>query len=115
MNNRKTENEQRARLRKQKLLQDHHRNKALQEKRANVKDKLSQEHLITSAAELYKVLSEIDSGSGISSSKKKSKKLQLLRTQINIRKKILHQQIAIVFTQSRRQRPFDDIARDLAE
>ena len=51
------------------------------------KDKLLEEHLITSE-ELHQSISDIDKEQ-ISISKKKKKKITLLKTQMNIRKKLL--------------------------
>lgn len=42
-------------------------------------------------------------------------KLKLLRTQVNIRKKILKQEVPVTFTHSRKQRPVNRIIDELAE
>ena len=51
-----------------------------------MRDKLSQSHLIISSEELHQTLKEINE-EVCSVTKKKTKKLALLRTQVNIRKK----------------------------
>lgn len=74
---------------------------------------LSKVHLITSGNELKDALVAIDK-ENISKSKKREKKLVLLKTQIKIRKKILNQKIHIVFSHCRKQRPVHDIAKELS-
>lgn len=88
------------------------RTEALQQRAKKERNELSQLHLITLPEELVKVLAEIDKTS-ISASKKKSQKIDLLETQVRIRKKVIHQRIPITFTQCRRQRPFNGIIKAL--
>jgi len=57
-------------------------------------------------------MDEIDSES-IPPSKKKQKKLKVLRTQVNIRKKVLKQNINIPFSTARKQRTVPEIINDL--
>lgn len=90
------------------------RREAFQQRAKRERDKLSQLHLITSPEELAQALAEIDK-TNISASKKKAKKLDLLKIQVRIRKKVLHQRIAITFTQSRRQRPLNEIVMALSD
>lgn len=111
---RKEQNEKRSEQRRDHILREHTRRQALQQKAQKMKDKLSQLHLITSSDELYCAIHEIDE-ENISNSKKKTKKLALLRTQVNIRKKVLEQDICIIFTRSRKQRPLDEIIKDLSD
>ena len=59
-------------------------------------------------------MESIDSES-TTAQKKKTLKLSLLRTQVNIRKKVLGQNIHIIFTHARKQRPVGDIVEELAD
>jgi len=68
------------------MKQAHMRRQAL-ERRAR-QEKLLSLHLITSSSELFKAVSDIDHMM-TSTSKKKHEKLSLLRSQINIWKKVL--------------------------
>jgi hypothetical protein len=67
--------------------------------------------LITSAEELHQATSDIDD-EAISLSKKKAKKISLLRT---LRKKLLKQKIQITFSHSRKQRPINEVIEELSE
>ena len=99
--------------RRQRLRTVHEKREALQQKLQKQCDELSEHHLITSSCELRQALTEIE-GSSTSQRQMKSKKLALLKTQINLRKKVLGQSnIHIPFTQSRKQRPMSDILNDL--
>ena len=77
-------------------------------------DKLSQNHLIATSKELYQIMKEIEE-SQISASKKRAQKLSVLKTQINIRKKVLGQKIRIVFAYSGKQRSIYDLEKELAD
>ena len=48
-------------------------------------------------------------------SKRKVEKLSLLKKQIRIRKKVLGQNIPIVFTHLRKQRPLNDIVKEISD
>lgn len=99
--------------RRQRLRTAHEKREALQRKAQKQRDELSEHHLITSSDELRQAMIEIE-GSSTSQKQMKSKKLVLLKTQINLRKKVLGQSnIHIPFTQSRKQRPVSDILNDL--
>ena len=78
------------------------------------KSYILQLHLITTSEELKEELLNIESEK-ISASKKRNKKITLLKTQIKIRRKILNQNIPIVFTNNRKQRPTADIAKELCD
>jgi len=78
------------------------------------RERLLSLHLITSSDELFKAVSDIDHMM-TSTSKKKHEKLSLLRSQINIWKKVLKRKIIIPFTYSRSQRPVDVIVQELAD
>jgi len=51
----------------------------------------------------------------IGTSKKNREKISLLKTQIQIRRKILCQRTSIVFTTNRKQRPITDIVKELSD
>lgn len=68
-------------------------------------------HLIATTAELEEVLQEIDK-TKISQSKKDSKKLSIIKSQVNIRKRVLGQQIKIRYTLTRRKHLISDIIAD---
>ena len=74
---------------------------------------MSKLHLITTADELTQALVDIDQKK-LSAAKKAAKKLSLLRTQVKIRKHVLKQNIRIIFTHSRKQRPVHEIAKELS-
>lgn len=105
---RKEEDQETAKLRRENLLQAHRKKKALERRAQMERDKLSQEYLITSSEELYQTISDIDKET-ISISKKKAK---LLKTQVNIRKKLLKQKIRITYSQ---QHPINEIIKELSE
>ena len=96
------------------MLQGHTRREALKQKAQQEKDELSQHHLITTASELHQALLSIDAES-VSTAKKRAKKLSLLKLQINIRKKVLGQNIRIVFSHARKQRPLSDVVKELSD
>lgn len=100
--------------RQDKMKQAHLRHEALKKKATLEKDKLSKLHLITSSEELHQLLSEIDISSN-TTSKKKAQKLSLLRTQINIRRKVLGQDIHITFSHLRKQQPLNTVIQELSD
>ena len=51
----------------------------------------------------------------ISTSKKNREKIAVLKTQIQIRRKVLCQRASIVFTTNRKQRQITDIVKDLSD
>lgn len=108
------EEKMRSQQRQQKMLKENAKRVALEKKLHKEKEKLSQLHLITSSDELEEDLLAIDK-EAISTSKKKKKKIELLKTQIHIRKKILCQAVPIVFTTNRKQRPLKDIITELSD
>lgn len=114
LKDRKEENQKRSKERQDHLLQAHIKRKALEQRAQKERDMLSQEHLITSSRELRGAISDIDKEI-ITISKKKAKKLKLLRAQINIRRKLLKQKIQITFSHSRRQRPICEIINELTD
>ena len=79
------------------MLIEHDKRMALEKKLHDEKDRLSECHLITSSKELKEELLVIDEGS-TSSTNAKKKKVELLKRQINIRKKVLLESIHIVFS-----------------
>ena len=78
------------------------------------KERLSQLHLITSSEELNEELLRIDNEM-ISTSKKNREKICLLKTQMQIRRKVLCQRTSIVFTTNHKQRPITDIIKELSD
>ena len=100
--------------RRAKMLQTNLKRKALEKKLSDEKELLLNQHIITSSEELAQALGEIDFEGG-AASKRKAKKLSVLRTQIKIRKRILNQTIPIVFTHARKQIPLGYIVKELSE
>ena len=45
----------------------------------------------------------------------RTKKREVLKTQVQIRKKVLTQNVPITFTVNRRQRPLEDLAKELSD
>lgn len=75
----------RAQQRKQKMLQENVKRVAQEKKLYEEKEKLLQAHLITSSNELIKELHAVDKEL-LSATKKKNKKVEILKTQVRIRK-----------------------------
>lgn len=107
----KKADEKLSQKRQEIMKQSHQRRQALKAKAQEEQEVLSQEHLIETVSELCEVMDEIDSES-IPPSKKKQK-LKVLRTQVNIRKKVLKQNINIPFSKARKQRTVPEIINDL--
>ena len=97
--------------RREKMKQAHVRRQALKKRAQQEREKLLSLHLITSSNELLKAVSDIEHKT-ISTAKKKQEKLSLLRSQINIWKKVLNRKIT---THSRSQRPVDVIVQELSD
>ena len=102
----------RAQQRKEKMLLENTRRLARERKLCDEKEKLMEAHLITSTNELMEELNTVDQES-LSSAKKRNKKLEILKTQVQIRKKVLNQNVPVVFTTERKQRSLCDIVKDL--
>ena len=102
-----------CRQRRDNMIQAHSRLQALRYKEQTEKHTLLQEHLITSSEELYQSLATIDEEFS-TASKRKMKKFSLLKVQIKMRKKLLKQNIKIIFTHSGKHRPLNDIVQELA-
>lgn len=85
----KEEEKEQSKQRREHMLAEKHKRDALHDRLKKEKDILSKIHLITSGNELKDALVAIDNEK-ISKSKKREKKLVLLKTQIKIRKKILN-------------------------
>ena len=96
--------------RRRRLQTAHEKREALR-KAQRQRDELSEHHLITSSQELRQAMAMIEVED--SSTSQRRMKLTMLKTQINLRKKVLKQSIHIPFTQSRKQRPVGDIFNDL--
>ena len=108
------EEKMRAQQRQQKMLDENAKRRALEKKLHEEKEKLSEFHLITSSTELREDLLAIDAES-MSAARKKNKKISLLKTQIQIRKKVLSEALSIPFTTSRKKRPLNDILKELCD
>ena len=82
----KDEEEQRARERRQNMVQVHTRREALKRKAQQERNELSQLHLITTSEELCQATVEMDTKNN-SAAKKTSLKHTLVSAQVKIRKK----------------------------
>ena len=90
-----------------KLRRDH---KA--QKQAEECQRLSKIHLITSVREFDMVISNIDEEL-TSSAKKRTKILSLLKRQVRVRDKLLHQRCNIKFSKNRKQRPLTELIKEV--
>ena len=81
----KDEEEQRARERRQNMVQVHTRREVLKRKAQQERNELSPLHLITTSEELCQAIVEMDTNN-ISGAKKTSLKHTLVSTQVKIRK-----------------------------
>ena len=95
---------------KKKLLQVNCKRKAL----CKEKEELLQLHLITKSNELHQTLKDIASEGSIATAIN-AKKLSLLKTQVRMRRKVLSETVPITFSKSHRQRPLNDIVRELSD
>ena len=102
----------RAEHRKQAMIKDHAKREAVKKRLYEEKQKLSQLHLITTSQELEEEFKKIDM-KAVSATRKRSLKMDILRTQVRIRKKVLGQNVPITFTSNRRQRPVAEITKEL--
>ena len=102
---------ERRKFRQDKMTQEKERRDELQKRAATEKELLSKIQLIKS---LRRVLAEIDDES-ISNTKKGQKKRTVIREQVNIRKKVLQQNISIPFTTKGKQRPLPVIIGEFSE
>ena len=98
--------------RKQAMIKDHAKREAMKKRLYEEKQKLSHLRLITTPQELTEELQKIDM-KNISATKKRSLKLDILKMQVRIRKKVLGQAVPITFTSNRKQRPMADITQEL--
>jgi hypothetical protein len=103
-----------CKMRQEKLVKCHLRQEALKRRIQSEKDELANIHLITSTKELQCVMLSIDSKS-TSASKKESEKLKILRDQVQLRKKVLHQDIHITFSLNRKKKTACEIIRELSD
>jgi len=79
----KEEEDKRSIQRRERMLLDKSKRDGVQARRERERNKLSTIHLITDSEELSRTLLEIDSLQ-ISTSQKKAKKMEVLKTQIKI-------------------------------
>lgn len=87
------------------MIQMHKERELVRQKREEEKEKLSKLHLVSSVSEFDHVLVSIDEDPCLSNSKKKTNKLSLLKEQVKIRKKLLKQNVKVVFSSHSKQRP----------
>ena len=106
------EHSARVEHRKQEMIKKHTKREAMKQKLLEEKQKLSQFHLIASPQELEEEMLKIDM-ENVSAKKKKALKLNLLKTQVQIRRKVLGQAIPITFTRNRKQRSVTDVTQEL--
>ena len=114
--------ERECRLNEQQLVKErvknmveiHNRQLTLKRKAQVEKDKLSQMHLITTCEELLEALADIESQE-ITCTKKRAQKLQLLKNQVKIMKKVLGKNVSIVFSHKGKQRPLDDLIQEVCD
>ena len=82
--------------RRRRLQTAHEKREALRRKAQRQRDELSEHHLITSSQELRQAMAMIEVED--SSTSQRRMKLTMLKTQINLRKKVLKQSIDSVHT-----------------
>lgn len=109
----KEDAKERATKRQQNLMQTHTRREALKTKKLAEKEKLIQHHLISSPDELFDAIAQLEAANS-TAAKRKSATIQLIKTQINIRKKVLNQNIRIIFSHARQQRPLSQVIEELS-
>ena len=107
----KDEERERLEQQKQNMIKENAKRVALKEKMCWEKERLSQLHLIITSEELQEKLLMVDRES-ISASKKR-KQIAVLKTQVQIRRKVLGQTVPIRFTSNRKQRPLASIVTEL--
>ena len=107
----KDEEQMTKKHRQQAMIRDNAKREALKKKQRLEKEKLSEQHLITTPEEVVEVLKQVK----ITAARKRTKKIQVLKTQVQIRKKVLSQNVPITFTVNRRQRPLEDLAKELSD
>ena len=100
--------------RQERMAQAHLQREAIKKKTELQRSELSKLHLITTSEELYQLIGDIDATEN-TASKKRALKLSLLRTQINIRKKVLGQNINITFSHLRKQKPLHIIIQEMSD
>ena len=100
--------------RAKKLLLEKQKRDALRRRAEEQLSKLSKVHVITTPSELHTALSRIDE-SNVTAAKKRNMKLSLLKDQINLRKKLLKQNIRIPFTEHGKKRSLNTIISELVE
>lgn len=106
--------QERSKIRREKIVREKHRRDVLEERAAKEKERLSNLHLVTSCEELKSILLEIEEES-ISATKKAQKKRKTIREQIDIRKKVLSENISIPFSKNRKQRPVSEVIKDFMQ
>lgn len=110
----KDQAEQRRELRRKNMMEAHMRREGMKQKAQLEKDSLSQLHLITTIEELHEEIAAIDK-KRLSAAKKAAQKRSLIQEQVKIRKKVLGQNVRIVFSHLRKQRPVNEVLEELSE
>jgi hypothetical protein len=101
-----------AKQRRHHMIQIKQKRDRREQKQAEECKKLLKVHLITSVRELDMVISNINDEQ-ISSAKKRTKILSLLKEQVRVREKLLHQRCNIKFSKNRKQRPLTEITKEV--
>ena len=110
----KEEELERKKKRQEKMMKEKCRRSALMKRAVKEKEQLSKLHLITSSDEMKTVLSDIE-GENTSCVKKAQKKRQIIKEQINIRKKVFNEKINVPFSKNGKQRPLTVIIKEFME
>lgn len=98
--------------RQQLMHQANVRRETLKLKAQKERDELLEHHLITTSQELKQTMVAVDA-ENLSAQKAAAKKLKILKVQINIRKKVLKQNVHIPFSHARKKRSVSEVLRDL--
>ena len=83
-----------------------------EQKQTEERKKLLKVHLIASVREFDMVISDINDEQ-ISSAKKRIKILSLLKEQVRVREKLLHQRCNIKFSKNQKQRPLTELIKEV--
>ena len=105
---------QRSKARREKMVRDNCRRRALKQRATLERERLTMLPVITSVRELQIALSKVDN-EPISAANKAKKKRSLIREQIDIRKKVLQQKINIPFSKNKRQRSVTELVQELSD
>ena len=101
-----------AKQRRQHMMQAKLKRDRKMQKQAEEHQRLSKAYLIASVREFDTVISDINDQQ-TSSAKKRAKILSLLKEQVRIREKLLHQRCNIKFSRNRKQRPLTELVKEV--